>query len=121
MTYVGVSRAVEDLHLMGSPDKNINADPFGLALGSAGLTPVQMAVAFGTIANKGVYQQPLSFSRIVDSNGNVVVDMHQQQDRHQVFKPATTCEEIFALVPVPLCTASLSISTTRYAVEGLNT
>ena len=74
---------------MGIPDKNINADPFGLALGSSGITPVQMAVAFGTIANKGVYQQPLSFSRIVDSNGNVVVDMHQQQDRHQVFKPST--------------------------------
>ena len=89
MTYVGVSRSVEYLHLMGIPDKNINADPFGLALGSSGLTPVQMAVAFGTIANKGVYQQPLSFSRIVDSNGNVVVDMHQQQDRHQVVKPST--------------------------------
>lgn len=89
MTYVGVSRSVEYLHLMGIPDKNINADPFGLALGSSGITPVQMAVAFGTIANKGVYQQPLSFSRIVDSNGNVVVDMHQQQDRHQVFKLST--------------------------------
>ena len=89
MTYVGVSRSVEYLHLMGIPDKNINADPFGLALGSSGLTPVQMAVAFGTIANKGVYQQSLSFSRIVDNNGNVVVDMHQQQDRHQVFKPST--------------------------------
>lgn len=89
MTYVGVSRSVDYLHLMGIPDKNINADPFGLALGSSGLTPVQMAVAFGTIANKGVYQQPLSFSRIVDNNGNVVVDMHQQQDRHQVFKPST--------------------------------
>lgn len=89
MTYVGVSRAVEYLHLMGIPDKNINADPFGLALGSSGITPVQMAVAFGTIANKGVYQQPLSFSKILDSNGNVVVDMHQQQDRHQVFKPST--------------------------------
>ena len=89
MTYVGVSRSVEYLHLMGIPDKNINVDPFGLALGSSGITPVQMAVAFGTIANKGVYQQPLSFSRIVDSNGNVVVDMHQQQDRHQVFKPST--------------------------------
>ena len=89
MTYVGVSRSVEYLHLMGIPDKNINADPFGLALGSSGITPVQMSVAFGTIANKGVYQQPLSFSRIVDSNGNVVVDMHQQQDRHQVFKPST--------------------------------
>ena len=89
MTYVGVSRSVEYLHLMGIPDQNINADPFGLALGSSGLTPVQMAVAFGTIANKGVYQQPPSFSRIVDNNGNLVVDTHQQQDRHQVFKPST--------------------------------
>jgi len=89
MSYVGVSRAASYLRLMGISDKNINADPFGLALGSSGITPVQMAVAFGTIANKGVYQQPLSFSRILDSNGNVVVDMHQQQERHQVFKPAT--------------------------------
>lgn len=90
MTYVGVARSTEYLHLMGIQDKNINADPFGLALGSSGITPVQMAVAFGTIANKGVYQQPLSFSHILDSDGNVVVDMHQQQDRHQVFKPSTS-------------------------------
>ena len=89
MTYVGVGRATEYLRLLGVEDKNINADPFGLALGSSGITPVQMAVAFGTIGNKGVYQQPLSFSRILDSNGNVVVDMHQQQERHQVFKPST--------------------------------
>lgn len=89
MSYVGVSRSVEYLHLLGVKDRNINADPFGLALGSSGITPVQMAVAFGAIANKGVYQQPLSFSAILDSDGNVVVDMHQQQDRHQVFKPST--------------------------------
>ena len=89
MSYVGVSRSVNYLHLMGIGDDHINADPFGLALGSSGITPVQMAVAFGTIANKGVYQQPLSFSRILDNNGNVVVDMHQQQERHQVFKPST--------------------------------
>ena len=54
MSYVGVNRAVNYLHLMGIDDKHINADPFGLALGSSGITPVQMAVAFGTIANKGV-------------------------------------------------------------------
>ena len=89
MSYVGVNRAVNYLHLMGIEDKNINADPFGLALGSSGITPVQMAVAFGTIANKGVYQEPISFSHILDSNGNVYVDMRQRQDRHQVFKPST--------------------------------
>ena len=89
MSYVGVNRAVNYLHLMGINDKNINADPFGLALGSSGITPVQMSVAFGTIANKGVYQEPISFSHILDSNGNVYVDMRQRQDRHQVFKPST--------------------------------
>ncbi|MBQ7886497.1 MAG: PBP1A family penicillin-binding protein [Clostridia bacterium] len=89
MSYVGVNRAVNYLHLMGIEDRNINADPFGLALGSSGITPVQMAVAFGTIANKGVYQEPISFSHILDSNGNVYVDMRQRQDRHQVFKPST--------------------------------
>ncbi len=89
MSYVGVARSVEYLHLLGIPDRNINADPFGLALGSSGITPVQMAVAYGTIANRGVYQQPLSFSAILDSDGNVVVDMHQQQERRQVFKPST--------------------------------
>ena len=89
MSYVGTSRATNYLKLMGIADKNINSDPFGLALGSSGITPVQMAVSFGTIANKGVYQEPLSFSKILDSSGNVVIDMHQQQDRHQVFKPST--------------------------------
>ncbi len=89
MSYVGVNRAVNYLKLMGIDDRNINADPFGLALGSSGITPVQMAVAFGTIANKGVYQEPISFSHILDSNGNVYVDMRQRQDRHQVFKPST--------------------------------
>ncbi len=89
MTYVGVANSVNYLHLLGIPDRNINADPFGLALGSSGITPIQMAVAFGTIANKGVYQRPLTFSRILDRNGNVVVDMHQQQERHQAFKSST--------------------------------
>lgn len=89
MSYVGVNRAAEYLRLMGVNEKHINADPFGLALGSSGITPVEMAVAFGAIANKGVYQEPLSFSHILDANGNVYVDMRQQQDRHQVFKPST--------------------------------
>ena len=89
MTYVGVARSVEYLHRLGIADKNINADPFGLALGSSGITPVQMAVAFGTIGNKGTYQQPLSFSKILDSNGNVVIDMRQQQERHSAFKSST--------------------------------
>lgn len=89
MTYVGVERSAEYLKLMGVAEKNINADGFGLALGSSGITPIQMAVAFGTLANKGVYLKPLTFSRIVDSTGKVIVDSHATQEKHQVFKPST--------------------------------
>ena len=89
MTYVGVERSAQYLRLMGVDDKNIIEGGFGLALGSSGLTPIQMAVAFGTLANKGVYLEPLSFSKIIDSNGNVIVDAHAIQEKRQVFKAST--------------------------------
>ncbi len=89
MYYVGVDRSAEYLRQLGVAEKNINADGFGLALGSSGITPLQMAVAFGTLANKGVYLEPMSFSKIVDSAGNVVVDMHATQAKRKVFKPGT--------------------------------
>jgi len=84
-----VERSAEYLKQMGVSTANINEDGFGLALGSSGITPAQMAVAFGTLANKGVYLQPLSFSKIVDSNGNTVIDMRATQAKRQVFKPST--------------------------------
>ena len=89
MQYVGVDNSYAFLRKMGVADRNINKDGFGLALGSSGITPVQMAVAFGTIANSGVYQQPLSFSRVVDSAGNVILDMSISQERDRVFSPGT--------------------------------
>jgi penicillin-binding protein 1A len=89
MNYVGIDRSAAYLQQMGVPLSNINADGFGLALGSSGITPVQMAVAFGALANKGVYLQPLSFSKVVDSNGATVIDMRGSQEKRQVFKPAT--------------------------------
>lgn len=90
MYYVGIERSVSYLERLGIAPANINADGFGLALGSSGITPIQMAVAFGALANKGVYLQPLSFSKIVDSSGNVMIDMHATQAKRQVFKPATS-------------------------------
>ncbi len=89
MTMVGVDRSVDYLLQMGIDKANIDATPYGLSLGSSGITPVQMAVAFGVLANGGVYQEPLSFLGISDSNGNVVWDSHQRQIRRQVFKPST--------------------------------
>ena len=86
---VGVDRSVDFLLRMGVERDHIDATPFGLSLGSSGITPVQMAVAYGVLANGGVYQTPISFLGISDSNGNVVYDSHAEQERRQVFRPST--------------------------------
>ena len=90
MYRVGVERSVDFLHRMGIDDGHIDATPFGLSLGSSGITPLQMTVAYGVLANGGVYQEPISVLGISDSNGNVVWDGHQHQDRRRVFSDSTS-------------------------------
>ena len=90
LTMVGVDRSVDFLHRLGIDDGHIDATPFGLSLGSSGITPLQMTVAFGVLANSGVYQQPISVLGISDSNGNVVWDGHQHQERRRVFSDSTS-------------------------------
>ena len=89
LTKVGVERSVDFLHRMGIDDGHIDATPFGLSLGSSGITPLQMTVAFGVLANGGIYQEPISVLGISDSNGDVVWDGHLHQERRRVFSDST--------------------------------
>ena len=90
MSIVGVSNAVDTLHRMGIDDTHIDATPFGVTLGSSGITPLQMTVAYGVLANGGVYQEPISVIGISDSEGRVVWDGRQHQERRQVFSASTS-------------------------------
>ena len=89
MTMVGIDRSVDFLRRMGVDDGHIDATPFGLSLGSSGITPMQMAVAYGVLANGGVYQEPISVLGISDSTGRVVWDGHANQERRRVFSEST--------------------------------
>ena len=89
MSAVGVERSVDFLHRLGIDDDHIDATPFGLSLGSSGITPLQMTVAFGVLANGGVYQEPISVLGISDSSGHVVWDGHKHQERRRVFSDST--------------------------------
>ena len=89
LNLVGVERSVDFLLRMGVDRENIDATPFGLSLGSSGITPLQLAVAYGVLGNGGVYQTPISFLGISDSSGNVVYDSHAEQEQRQVFRPST--------------------------------
>lgn len=89
LNLVGVERSVDFLHRMGVPDTNIDATPYGLSLGSSGITPLQLASAFGTLGNGGIYLKPISILGISDSAGNVIYDAHANQESRQVFRAAT--------------------------------
>ncbi len=89
MNYVGVDRSADFLLRLGVSEKHINKTPFGLALGSSGISVVEMATAFGVLGNGGVYQKPISFLGIADSDGKVIYDAHQRQTRRKVFEPST--------------------------------
>ncbi|MPM86998.1 hypothetical protein SDC9_134091 [bioreactor metagenome] len=74
---------------MGATENKVNVDGAGLALGTSGFTPIQMAAAYSTIANKGVYQEPLSFTKVLDAEGNVILDADEVRDTHRVFQEST--------------------------------
>jgi penicillin-binding protein 1A len=58
-------------------DENLSA----LALGgmTKGLTPLEVTAAYGAIANNGVYIEPISFTKILDKNGNLLIDNTPKQ------------------------------------------
>ena len=77
------------LYQLGAEEGKVNADGAGLSLGTSGLTPIQMAAAYGAIANGGEYLEPLSFTKVIDSAGNVLLDADTVRESHRVFKEST--------------------------------
>lgn len=60
-----------------------------LAIGgfTNGITTLEMAAAYATIANDGVYKTPLLYTKVTDMNGNVV--LAPEQNTEQVFSAQT--------------------------------
>ena len=50
-----------------------------LAIGGLdkGISPLEMAGAYATIANDGVYIEPAFYTKVVDLNGNVILEVNQ--------------------------------------------
>ena len=60
----------------GVSDSNIS-----LALGTASISPLQMAGAYATIANDGVYIEPTFYTKVEDSSGNILIESKQETRR----------------------------------------
>ncbi len=63
-----------------------------MALGGLtyGVNTLEMAAAYATFANGGVYTKPVFYTKVIDHDGNVVIDNTNPADRqHRVFKETT--------------------------------
>ena len=60
-----------------------------MALGGLtyGVTNLELTAAYAAIANKGVYTEPTFYTKILDKDGNIVID--KTQKTRQVFKEST--------------------------------
>ena len=72
--YVGIDQSVAYMKRLGIPESQLNQDGPGLALGTSGITPLQMCAAYAAIANNGYYNEPLSFTRMTDNSGNEILN-----------------------------------------------
>ncbi|AFY88462.1 transglycosylase domain-containing protein [Chroococcidiopsis thermalis] len=69
---VGLNKVVETCRILGinSPMEPVPSLP----LGAIGVTPLEMASAYATIANYGWQSKPTIIARVTDSSGNVILD-----------------------------------------------
>lgn len=47
---------------------------------TTGITPLEMAGAYATIANNGVYRRPMFYTKVTDPEGNTVLDCKQDSE-----------------------------------------
>jgi len=85
MAEVGVQRVIDYAHRMGIRDP---LDPYlSLALGTSGVTALDMATGVGVLANQGRKAEPMVVTRVTDRNGNILFSY--QPETHQVLSEAT--------------------------------
>lgn len=78
---VGIENSIEFVKSLGFSkidDERDNNISFALGGLTNGASPLEMAAAYGAIANDGVYIEPTFYTKVVDSNGNTVLEPNQE-------------------------------------------
>lgn len=90
MSELGPKNSIEFMRQMGittlvtaSENSSQNDENLALVLGGVtnGITALEMAGAYATIANGGVYITPTFYTKMTDSSGNVILEPVQEKNR----------------------------------------
>jgi penicillin-binding protein 1A len=87
---VGLNHVTDVAERMGitSPILQTNRENLSLSIGEVEVNPLEMASAYGTLANDGKHQQPYLISRVLDQDGEVIYE-HTATPGDQVITPET--------------------------------
>lgn len=91
-----------------------------LALGGItdGVTNLELNASYATIANGGIYMEPILYTKIVDQNGNVIIDNTQEQESRRVIKETTAFLLTSAMVDVVTKGTGGSVNFGGMAIAG---
>lgn len=76
----GITSVVEE-----GATNDMNAAALGLGGMTNGISPIQMASAYGTFPNAGLYIEPTTYSIVEDNQGNVILDSSKTSHTEQVY------------------------------------
>jgi penicillin-binding protein 1A len=87
---VGVENVLDQLENLGitslvrdkdQQPNDINLSSVSLGGMSRGISPIELTAAYATYANQGVYTKPISFTKVTDLNGNVIIENVPEKKR----------------------------------------
>lgn len=86
---LGVNNSIKFLtdkfHLSTIVTSGANNDksPSALSLGglTKGVTPLEMTAAYSVFANNGIYSEPIYYTKVTDSDGNIVLEKSSAQSK----------------------------------------
>ncbi|MDR1704705.1 MAG: transglycosylase domain-containing protein [Clostridiales bacterium] len=89
MERVGIGNSMDYLENFGFTsivtDLTKRANDYNLSTALGGLTygvsPLELTAAFGAIANQGLYMKPIFYTKVLDYNGNVILENIPQPQR----------------------------------------
>ena len=84
---MGITTLVEGREINGQIISDIGYSQLALGGLTDGVTVLEMAAAYATFANDGIYNKPYSYTEVVDKDGNVLVS--SERGSHSAIKAST--------------------------------
>lgn len=89
MTELGPDNSIDFMRQLGitslvkasETSNGVSDSNTSLALGTASISPLEMAAAYAAIANDGVYIEPTFYTKVEDSTQNVIIETKQETRR----------------------------------------